>query len=360
MAQQNDVTLSSFSKNHIDVIVTPQAGTTYRLTGIYGEPDRSKRKETWSLIRNLASQTSLPWCLVGDMNNVLSQQDKRGGRPYPNHLLQGFQSVLTDCDLTDMNLCGHQFTWDRGVGTVNHIEVRLDRALVNPAFLNAFQEARLTNLEISTSDHCPILLEPNISNFTGKSRSFRFENAWLREPMFYQIVEDTWSSNTGTLFDKLSSCADILSVWGKEITGNFKGRINQSKRVLKTLKGRRDSYSLNLYQEEKKKLNETYAQQEVFWRQRSKQLWLREGDQNSKYFHSATKIRRRMNQIDFLYDDQNNKAKWGSGLELVVESYFSNIFNSSSSEWDQVIGCISRKVSTRQNEAILAEVRKKK
>lgn len=157
----------------------------------------------------------------------------------------------------------------------------------------------------------------------------------------------------------MSNCADILSVWGKEITGNFKGRINHSKRVLKILKGRRDSYSLNLYQEEKKKLNETYAQHEVFWRQRSKQLWLHEGDHNSKYFHSATKIRRRMNQINFLHDDQDNKVDWGSGLELVVESYFSNLFTSSSSEWDQVIGCISRRVGTRQNETILAEVHEK-
>lgn len=83
------VELLSYSKNHIDVIITPRDGIKYRLTGMYGEPDRSKREETWSLIRNLASQHSLPWCIIGDMNNVLSQQDKRGGRPYLNHLLQG-------------------------------------------------------------------------------------------------------------------------------------------------------------------------------------------------------------------------------------------------------------------------------
>lgn len=77
---KDEVTLCSYSKNHIDVIVLPQDGMKYRLTGVYGEPDRSRREDTWCLIRNLATQYPLPWCLVVDMNNILSQLDKRGRR----------------------------------------------------------------------------------------------------------------------------------------------------------------------------------------------------------------------------------------------------------------------------------------
>lgn len=119
------------------------------------------------------------------MNNVLSQSDKKGGRPYPRGLIEGFQDVLTDCDLVGMNLCGYQYTWERGFGTSSHIEVHLDRALVNQDFLNIFKEAKLTNLEVSTSDHFPILLEPLLCNFVITDKPFRFENAWLREPMCY-------------------------------------------------------------------------------------------------------------------------------------------------------------------------------
>lgn len=136
-----------------------------------------------------------------------------------------------------MKLNGYQFTWDKGAGAYNHIEVLLDRALVNPAFLSIFKEAKLTNLEVSTSDHCPILMEPVTSTTVIRSKVFRFENAWLREPMCYQIVEDVWSSNNGTMYEKLSMCAEMLSAWGKEITGNFKGRIHRSKQILKALKG---------------------------------------------------------------------------------------------------------------------------
>lgn len=43
---KNDVTLNSLNKNHIDVNVSTREGRNYRLTGVYGEPDRSKRQET--------------------------------------------------------------------------------------------------------------------------------------------------------------------------------------------------------------------------------------------------------------------------------------------------------------------------
>lgn len=104
------ISLCSFNKNHIDVIVSTKEGHKYRLIGVYGEPDRSKQHETWSLIRNLAYSNSIPWCLIGDMNNVLTQRDKKGGKPYHQCSLQGFQEVLNDCNLVDINLCGYQYT----------------------------------------------------------------------------------------------------------------------------------------------------------------------------------------------------------------------------------------------------------
>ncbi|XP_074373986.1 uncharacterized protein LOC141714363 [Apium graveolens] len=157
---KDEVSLCSLNKNHIDVMVTMNSNTIFRLTGVYGEPDRSKRQETWSLLRNLASYNSAPWCLIGDMNNVLSQADKKGGRPYPAGLVQGFQDVVHDCELIDMHMEGYQFTWEKGLGINRHTEIRLDRALVTQTFLDLFKEAKLTNLEISTSDHSPLWLEP--------------------------------------------------------------------------------------------------------------------------------------------------------------------------------------------------------
>lgn len=168
--------------------------------------------ETWNLIRGLYETNTYPWCLIGDMNNVLSQDDKKGGRPYPSWLIQGFRDVLNDCNMIDMDLCGYQFTWERGIGTDDHIEVRLDRAIISPGFQNLFPDAKLINLEITTSDHCPLLLELDKNDYVQREKPFRFENAWLKEPICQQIVQEVWNSHSElSLYEKLTHRANILS-----------------------------------------------------------------------------------------------------------------------------------------------------
>lgn len=38
-------------------------------------------------------------------------------------------------------------------------------------------------------------------------------------------------------------------------------------------------------------------QEDIYWKQRSKIFWLKEGDTNNKFFHAATSTRRRKNTI---------------------------------------------------------------
>lgn len=158
--------------------------------GIYGEPDKSKRKDTWDLIRTLHSQMSLPWVLIGDMNNVVKQEDKRDGRPYPSWLIQGFQNCIEECNLHDLELEGYPYTWEMGYGTDSWTEIKLDRALVSNSFMEKFADVKLINLKIFTSDHAPILLELSTHSCPVKVSHFRFENAWLRDPMCGKIVEE--------------------------------------------------------------------------------------------------------------------------------------------------------------------------
>lgn len=122
-----------------------------------------------------------------------------------------------------MNLLGYPFTWERGAGTNEWIEIRLDRALVTMDFMNMFTDGTLTNFEVSTSDHCPFLLERFKTNHVVQVRNFRFENAWLREPMCQQLVEEVWNRNKDrSFYDKLMDCTEVLSTWGQKVTGSFK------------------------------------------------------------------------------------------------------------------------------------------
>ncbi|XP_074337651.1 uncharacterized protein LOC141674825 [Apium graveolens] len=116
---KEEATLKSYNKNHIDLQIVNKNGEEYRMIGVYGEPDRRKRCDIWNLLRTLAMDNSLPWCLIGDLNNVVSQNDKRGGRPYLESLIQGFREVLDDCNLIDIDLHDHQYTWEMALEVQN-------------------------------------------------------------------------------------------------------------------------------------------------------------------------------------------------------------------------------------------------
>uniref|UniRef100_A0A803QEG5 Reverse transcriptase n=1 Tax=Cannabis sativa TaxID=3483 RepID=A0A803QEG5_CANSA len=116
---------------------------------------------------------------------------------------------------------------------------------IHGSFLESLQEGViLSNLEYSSSDHSPIYLEPIIRSNHIPYHQFRFENAWLKEPMCIQIVKDSWEAHgEESVMGKINLCATNLSRWGKDLTGNFKRRIQQCKNELSVLKNKRDAQS---------------------------------------------------------------------------------------------------------------------
>ena len=54
----------------------------------------------------------------------------------------------------------------------------------------------------------------------------------------------------------------------------------------------------------KKVLNVLYDKEEKMWQQRSQIQWLKNGDQNTRFFHGSTTWRKRYNFIKGLRDEQ--------------------------------------------------------
>jgi len=74
-------------------------------------PERARRRDAWDLLRELRDMSSLPWCIIRDFNDLLSQQDKDGIHPHPNWLCTGFCEAVDDYALSDIKLRGHAFMW---------------------------------------------------------------------------------------------------------------------------------------------------------------------------------------------------------------------------------------------------------
>lgn len=49
---------------------------------------------------------------------------------------------------------------------------------------------------------------------------------------------------------------------------------------------------------------ETLSREEIFWRQKSRDMWLKNGDHNTKFFHSSVKERWVRNRIFSISDSQ--------------------------------------------------------
>ena len=123
--------LLSFQNNFIDVSVHVPNKVVWRLTCFYGFLERNRRKDSWNLLRILHGNSSLPWYIFGDFNDLLSPGDKMGSVEHPSWLFRGFSEALTDCGLSELELLGHQFTWERGRGTTAWVQERLDRSFAS-------------------------------------------------------------------------------------------------------------------------------------------------------------------------------------------------------------------------------------
>ncbi|PKI36129.1 hypothetical protein CRG98_043481 [Punica granatum] len=101
-------------------------------------------------------------------------------------------------------------------------------------------------------------------------------------------------------------------------------------------------------------LEENLIIKDLIWRQKSRELWLKDGDRNTKFFHLSTVIRRRANQIVAIKDDN---GEWSQDHEVIGEYFlrkFQDLFNTSNpaipKDMEDLIGSI---ISAPENERLI-------
>ena len=89
-----DVQVQHFSINHISFVFTLDDGGATHVTTLYGFPQAGKKHQTWGLIRSLRPPDGVPWLCVGDYNQIMAPEDKRGGNPPDIQIISGLRDVL--------------------------------------------------------------------------------------------------------------------------------------------------------------------------------------------------------------------------------------------------------------------------
>lgn len=113
---EEGVEIKGSCNHYIDFEVYCEQIGRWRYMGFYGCPERGRHRESWDLIHGLASISSMPWCIIGDFNDMMFGYEKQGGHAQPRSLLEGFTKAVNDSRLMDLGYTGSEFTWERSRG----------------------------------------------------------------------------------------------------------------------------------------------------------------------------------------------------------------------------------------------------
>lgn len=205
------------------------------------------------------------------------------------------------------------------------------------------------------SHHSPLFLKTTDMVTPRRQWSFKFENKWLREDGFREVVEEGWlRAGSGSLIEKIAHCSNHLTAWGRDLALKFRSAIAKCKKELDIFRNRTDADGIQRFDELKTQLLRLLAQEEDYWRQRAKLFWLTEGDSNTRFFHAAASARRRSNKISKLKDETVELFDSPWDLCRIHGDYFREAFSPSSGTYKPVSEVLSRKVTGEDNDILLA------
>jgi len=160
---------------------------------VYAPNDQTGRLDVWNQLREMKANSPDPWILMGDFNEVLCPQERRGastttpGMREMAHFIQDLQMIDMDINL--------KFTWMR-----RNAASRIDRILVGAEFMDSFPRLQAYCKDRLLSDHYPILLAFNAVSWGPQP--FRSLDCWLKEPSFLQVFKKEWLQLTRIPLDQ--------------------------------------------------------------------------------------------------------------------------------------------------------------
>eukprot|EP00253_Pinus_taeda_P019083 PITA_19083 len=317
-------------------ISSPDMGVSLLMLNIYG-PCQG-REQFWNnlLSKDLIKDRSL--ILGGDLNFSIGTSEAWGPNARVDPLSDFFSNTLQAHNLIDVNTLKVKPTWrNRRIGE-GRVAKRLDRFLISEDLTNDIPLFRKWVGEGGNSDHFPILLEFNKPPSKPAS-PFKFNASWLQEESYNILFRNSWRhpgglqiENKGAHFwDNLKRLKKVTIEWAKD---RKKAQLEELSLIDAKLRAfeepETDGY---INQESKDKIlqlenqrSKILLEKEEEWRQKSRAIWLKAGDENTKFFHNYAKGRKNANTIWKLKDLEGREASSFEDLSRMGKKHFQNLF----------------------------------
>ncbi|KAL8171561.1 LOW QUALITY PROTEIN: hypothetical protein V2J09_023365 [Rumex salicifolius] len=230
--------------------------------------------------------------------------------------------------LIDFGFSGPKHTWARGTRTDTKITKRLDRFFMCLLGRLYWSDACVSHLEVVLSDHSPILLRMESRTVSSpRRRPFRF---LMRHSNFHTFIRYSWDNEEMTIVALLSLSVK-LEEWNRTTFGNINIRKDKLLRRLKGISKALDkgatNFLLGLQQELYCELEKMLEEEELIWFQKARDKWILFGDNNTKYFHASTIVRRRRNRVEALQDGNGDWVTDQTDLEDMAVNFYSSLYS---------------------------------
>uniref|UniRef100_A0A803QEG0 Reverse transcriptase domain-containing protein n=1 Tax=Cannabis sativa TaxID=3483 RepID=A0A803QEG0_CANSA len=326
----------SCSRHHISGLVySDPPSNLWLLFCVYGPPYFHAKNSFWTEIMREGERFGGPWLIVGDTNFVLKESERKGSKGR-DQFIPFISSLVNSNGLINLPIQGDQLTWDNHRSGVSHVKSALDKGIVNGDWIKLFPKAILRSVQTCNSDHRPLCLSfgRDVEKFR---RTFRFEEGWTRDERSKLVVSQAWNSVVhnwapARIFKKIGATRVALIHWHKTQYGKVDASIKDLECKLNTLQrlpvGSRD---WKVECEVRKALNEALERREIYWKQRARVSWLREGDKCSKFFFLSATIRGRRNAIESILDSNNVWLTRRSAIGNEFTRFLKDIFTDTGS-----------------------------
>ncbi|XP_039068128.1 uncharacterized protein LOC120214250 [Hibiscus syriacus] len=218
----------------------------------------------------------------------------------------------------------------------NFLARKLDRVLINPRWFEDFPSSFVEFKAQGVSDHCPALISFFKENHVDRPKPFKFFNCWARHVEFMNVVKESCCH-----FDDISK------------------RVKDKRDQLEQVQLANISHD-GCYIDDKKTLQNELHELEVaeasFYKQKAKIHWLKEGDRNTKFFHSAVMRKRQKNTIRLLYAEDGSRLDTFEAMSAEMVRFYTELLGIEDSgvkscDVDVLKGLLVKEVSNEEIKA---------